>query len=269
MSMGIEALSPYADPVRHASTTNIILRLSNNKTDIRELALSGLAMDSIRDALDLGCGYGFMSQMIASAARKGTRIIGVDACEENRGTFIKSVSKCGCSAIFKHMSIEERLPFKSSDFDLVVCAFSLYFFVGIIGEITRVLRPDGIFIAITHSDRSFKGLYEAIGLIKEKAPLAGLINTFSAENGREMLARYFMDIEKIEYENRLCFKPVNKKDLIEYIQFKLPLLDSRLVGSVSLPTDMERKIESSLHENGSVIVEKPDVIFRCRRPLCR
>jgi SAM-dependent methyltransferase len=267
--MKIKILSPYTDPSKHASTTDIIVRLSTNKKDIRELALSGLDMASISDVLDLGCGYGFMSQMIASAARKGTRITGVDACKENRSAFINSVSQYGCEAVFKDLIIENRLPFKTNRFDLIVCTYSLYFFGGIIGEIARVLRPDGIFVAITHSDKSFKGLYEAAGLKEEEVPLAVLINKFSAENGREMLAPYFMDIEKIEYDNKLHFERSHKNYLIEYIQFKLPLLNPRLDVSVPLPLDMKRKIESSILEKGRVIVEKHDAIFRCRRPSCR
>ena len=264
-----EALSPYTDPVKHASVTNLILRLSTNKKDIREVALSGLNMDSVSDVLDLGCGYGFMSQMIASHARKDTHITGVDACKENRNEFIKSVSKYGCKAAFTYLKIEDQLPFKTSSFDLIVCTFSLYFFVGTIGEIARVLRPDGFFIAITHSDKSFKGLYEAAGLKESEVPLVALINKFSAENGGKMLAPYFWDIEKIEYENVLNFEPAHKNYLVEYIQFKLPLLDLSLDFSVPLPADIEQKIENSLLEKGRIIVEKSDVIFRCRRPLCQ
>lgn len=267
--MEFKALSPYKDPIKHAFTTKLILRLSTNKKDIRELALSGLSVTSISDVLDLGCGYGFMSQMIASTVRKGTRITGVDAREENCEAFINSVSNYGCKAAFKHLIIENRLPFKTSSFDLIVCTYSLYFFVGIIGEIARVLRPDGIFIAITHNNKSFKGLYEAAGLKEEETPLAVLINKFSAENGCKMLAPYFMDIEKIEYDNKLHFEPSHMNYLVEYIQFKLPLLNPKLDISDPLPPDMERKIKSSLLEKGGVIVEKSDAIFRCRRPICR
>jgi SAM-dependent methyltransferase len=264
-----KALSSYRDPVKHAFTTNLILRLSTNKKDIRELAISGLNMASINDVLDLGCGYGFMSQMIASAVRKGTRITGVDACEENCAEFINSVSQYGCKAEFKHFMIQNRLPFETNNFDLVVCTFSLYFFVGIIGEIARILRPDGIFITITHSDKSFRGLYEAIGLKDTEVPLVVLIDKFSAENGRRMLAPYFMDIEKIEFDNKLYFEPAHMNYLVEYIQFKLPLLNPGLDLAIPLPPDMERKIKSSMLEKGRVIVEKSDVIFRCRRPVCR
>jgi SAM-dependent methyltransferase len=267
-SMEHEVLAPYKDPVKHALTTNLILHLSTNKKDVRELALSGLDMASFSDVLDLGCGYGFMSQMIASTVRNGTCITGVDACEENREAFMNSVSKYGCKAVFKHFIIENRLPFKTNNFDLIVCTFSLYFFPEIIGEIARVLRPGGIFITITHSDKSFKGLYEATGLKEEEVPLVVLINKFSAENGREMLVPYFMDIEKTEYDNKLHFELPHMNYLVEYIQFKLPLLIPRL-NSVPFPPDMKLKIKSSLLEKGKVIIEKPDVIFRCRRPVCR
>ncbi|MFH0974548.1 MAG: class I SAM-dependent methyltransferase [Spirochaetota bacterium] len=267
--MNDKILSPYSDPARHAATTDIIKRLSANKIDIRNVALSRVNMASAHDVLDLGCGFGFMSEMIASMAGKDTRITGVDAREENRQAFIKTVSEHGSVGLFENFTIDKELPYINESFDLIVCTYSLYFFSGIIKEIARVLRQNGTFIAITHSKTSFKGLYEAAGLKEEKSILAGLIKQFSAENGREKLSPYFATIEKLDYSNSLHFESSHVDLLKEYIRFKLPLLREDAGNSGELPADMEQKIENSLSEKGKVIVEKHDAIFRCRGPVCQ
>jgi SAM-dependent methyltransferase len=267
--MSNKLLYSYTDPSKHAATADMIRRLSTNKTDIRELALFGLDMASYSDILDLGCGYGFMSSMVASKAAKGTHIIGVDACEENRSPFIDTVSRYGCKAQFETMSLENELPWDTDRFHMILCSYSLYFFVDLIGEIARVLKQDGIFISITHSEKSFNGLYEASGLIKEESPMAILIGKFSSENGREKLAPFFMEIEKIEFSNSLHFDSSHLDYLKEYLQFKLPLLRSDSNLSEGLTLDMERQVENTFVEKGRVIVEKHDAIFRSRRPVCR
>lgn len=259
-------LSSYTNPLKHETTSDIIRRLSTNKKEIREVALSGVDIHSMSDILDLGCGYGFMSGKIASMIA-GARILGVDACDENRSAFMNSVKGYDCRAEFENLKIGTELPWNSESFDLVVCSYSLYFFVDVIREIARVLRPDGIFISVTHSQTSFRGLYEATGLSGKDTPLAFLISKFSAENGRDKLAPFFRDIEKIDYANSLYFEAYHMDYLKEYIQFKLPLLESGSDISGGLPGDMERMLERTLSEKGRIIIDKHDAIFRCRRPL--
>lgn len=262
------ALSSYKDPLKHSTTSDIIRRLSTNRTEIRDIALSGLDMSSMHNILDLGCGYGFMSGKIASMTA-GARILGVDACAENRPAFLNSVKGSGCIPEFENMNISEALPWKTGAFDLAVCTYSLYFFIGAAGEIARILRPEGVFIAITHSEISFRGLYEATGLKEQDTPLATLIRKFSAENGREKLAPFFRNIEKIDYANSLYFEPRHIDYLREYIQFKLPLLKPDSDISKGLPDDMERIMWRTLTDKGRIIVDKHDAVFRCRGPLCR
>lgn len=263
-----KTLSSYKDPLKHATTSDIIRFLSTNKTEIRDIALSGLDLPSMHDILDLGCGYGFMSGRIASMTA-GARILGVDACAENRPAFMNSVKGFDCRPEFENLKIGERLPWKSASFDLVVCTYSLYFFVEVIGEIARILRPDGVFLAITHSEISFRGLYEAIGLKEKDTFLAHLISRFSAENGRETLSPFFREIEKTGYANSLHFEARHIDYLREYIQFKLPLLKPDTDISAGLPEDIERMLKRTLSEKGRIIVDKHDAVFRCRGPVCQ
>jgi SAM-dependent methyltransferase len=262
-------LSPYIDPSKHAAVADIIRSLSTNKDDIRKVAISGLDMSAVRDVLDLGCGYGFMSEMIASVAEKGTRIIGIDALEENRSVFMSLVSKLGCVPEFLRMELSNRLPWETNSFDLIVCTYSLYFFVDIIGEIARVLRPGGIFIPITHSDKSFIGLYETVGLRKEESLLSALIEKFSAENGMEKLLPFFSKVDKVDYINSLCFDPSQINNLKDYIKFKLPFLKSGYDILNGLPLDMEQEIENAVCKKENIIIEKHDAIFCCKEPICR
>ena len=55
---------------------------------------------------------------------------------------------------------------------MVVCSYSLYFFVDALPEIARVITPRGLLLAITHSETSFVGLLGAAGLARAGSILA-------------------------------------------------------------------------------------------------
>ena len=52
----------------------------------------------------------------------------------------------------------KKYPARS--FDLIICSYALYFFAGMIPEISRILKRDGIFITITHSQCDMQELVD-------------------------------------------------------------------------------------------------------------
>src|SRR5512139_2946800 len=160
-----KTLSSYCAPSVHAAISELILRLSSNRTDVRTVALMGLDLTWVRDTLDLGCGFGFMSGKIVEKVGPGAHFIGVDACGENQETFLRTVETAGGRAEFRCMDLPSDLPWRNESFDLVVASYSLYFFVDLLPEIVRVLRRNGLFLTITHSEHSifFRNLYKAVG----------------------------------------------------------------------------------------------------------
>jgi hypothetical protein len=80
---------------------------------------------------------------------------------------------------------------------------------------------------------------------------------------------YFDGVEKIDYENSLCFDSDHLDDLLQYVRFKLPLLlpDPASVGD--LTTLLQDRISERLSLGSVLVMDKNDAVFRCRLPRVR
>ena len=98
-----------------------------------------------RDVLDLGCAGGFMSEALA---QRGSRVTGIDPAQE-------AVAAAKIHAAATELSIRydvgvgEALPYADESFDHVVCVDVLEHvsdLTKVLSEVTRVLRPGGLFL---------------------------------------------------------------------------------------------------------------------------
>ena len=102
-----------------------------------------------RRVLDLGCGTGYGTVRLATAARE---IIGVDVSERAIDHARRHYAADTLS--FRQIGPlpDEPLPFGDDDFD-VVLAFQVIEHIkkvgGFLDEVRRVLRPDGVFLCVT------------------------------------------------------------------------------------------------------------------------
>ncbi len=209
-----------------------------------------------------------MAGPLAARVAQDASFIGVDAWEANESSYLQKIADHGRSATFECMRIEAELPWPNHSYDLVVCSYSLYFFVDIIPEIARVLAADGLLLAITHSEAGvMDGLPDA-GLGHAAAGLLALVRRFSAENGRDYLSRSFGEVVRIDYVNSLRFAREHEDELMAYLRFKMPFLVPGSKPEDDLPADLLQFVESLLSRDGEVIVDKSDAAFRCRRPQC-
>jgi SAM-dependent methyltransferase len=230
------------------------------------VALAGLELGAVRRVLDLGCGFGFLTARVMPRVARDAVVVGVDACEANRIPFVEAVTRAGRRAEFHAMKVEAQLPWADGSFDLVLASYSLYFFPAVLGEIARVLQPGGLFLTIAHSEGSFHSLYAVAGVEGYQTPLYALLRRFSAENGREQLARHFRDVEQFEYRNYLQFAPEQVDDLRQYVRCKIPMLLPRCEPSEEPPRELEQRLAAMLGQGHPFVIEKDDAVFRCRRP---
>jgi SAM-dependent methyltransferase len=261
----IDWLKPFRRPERHAQAAAIVRRRSTNRADIRAVALDGLDLSGVRDALDLGCGFGFWAEELSRRLPEGAHLLGVDALEANRGPFLERAGRGRARAEFLCVQVDERPYRPDASFDLVTASYSLYFFVEALPDIARVLRPEGRFVAITHSATSFGSLLDLAGLEPARSPLAGLLERFSAENGAALLAPHFREVERVLYPNRLVFPPGTEDELLAYTGFKLPIL-AREDPAPGFAERLRAAARARLARGEEVQVEKDDAVFRCRGP---
>ena len=266
--MTASSLWPYQSPTDHETISAIIRRRSTNQDDVREVALRGLDLAFVEDILDLGCGFGFMCDVLADRVAPNARFVGVDTWSANDAPFMSKVSANGRTGSFTCMKIGSHLPWPDQSFDLVICSYSLYFFVDVLPEVARVLRPQGLFLTITHSESSIVGDLPAAGFAEAAAGLLSLIRQFSAENGLDILREWFGQVTRIDYENNLRFEAEHADELLTYLQFKLPFLVPGSSPDDNLPTALKRYVVRSLRETGELIIDKNDAVFRCGSPRC-
>lgn len=95
----------------------------------------------------------------------------------------------------------QELPFPDQEFDCVVAAWMLYHVPDLdraFAEFARVLRPDGLLVAITNGGGHLRELWELVN----RPPYS--LN-FSRENGGAWLTRYFHDVEQHDLTTRAHF----------------------------------------------------------------
>jgi SAM-dependent methyltransferase len=261
-------LSSFDRPSQHQAVSDIIRRRSTNPTDVREALLQGLDLSRVSTVLDLGCGFGFMTEAIAQRVAPDARIVGVDACPANKAPYLARVAATGRTGQFVCWRIERRLDWPDDSFDLVVASYTLYFFPDVLPEVARVLTREGVLLAVTHTEASCRDLACVLGLPESDSVLLTGLRDFSAESGADRLAPWFEDVVRFEYHNSLVFDAAHQDDLLTYLRFKLLLLapQAALAGELAGALAHAAEVLACL---GRVVLEKNDVAFRCRRPRRR
>jgi SAM-dependent methyltransferase len=270
----------YRAVADHIDTRRHIFRYSENDGDVRDAALQGVDLGWMRSALDLGCAYGFFTEKIASRLHVDAHITGIDLIDNgNRSSFLSIIESAGRRGRFiaKHADCISEM--QSGEFDLVIASYSLYFFPHLIGEIARILQPRGVFIAVTHTERSLNEIIQLIpNAMKQtgidppgELAISRLLQVFSMENGERRLTPHFETVETIPYPNKLIFPRERIDDCIDYLSKKRNLLFKEVIErDRHRLEDVMDVFFSGLREraehNAVLEITKNDCIFRCRYP---
>jgi SAM-dependent methyltransferase len=250
----VDIAKSYSNHPLHAEVGGIIRDHSENKTDIRSLANKMIDWKNVRRVIDLGCGYGWFEDNLKDSSLE--LIVGIDYLNENADPFLSHAKKIAKKAVFERSTLPAAINFPADYFDLAICAYSLYFFPGILPEVKRILRKGGIFIVITHSE----SMLEEGKRFFDFKNLRTIIEKFSAENGEAILGKHFSRLKSVDYPNSLIFHKGDEKDLAEYIDFKREFIKK--------DADPDLVRETMLHElkkNGEFRLNKNDKIFLVKK----
>lgn len=115
---------------------------------VGEQAIELMALPCTARVLDVGCGNGWATCLMAEKARAG-RVAGIDIADEMiRLARENSVS---LSNVEFRVTSAEKLPFLDGEFTHAFSMESLYYYADIRGalrEIKRVLAPGGLFVTV-------------------------------------------------------------------------------------------------------------------------
>lgn len=266
----------FIDIEAHIDSGRFIRSTSTNKSDIRDFAFRDVDLSMCRDVLDLGCAYGYFIRRLAGRLNPQAHLVGVDLWESCAKHFSDACLEAGYSGQFVISSKEFCKRFDDKSFDLILCTYSLYFFPFAIPDISRILRPDGLFITVTHDVPHMPELVNIIKkMLKKKRgtpvkalPLEKLFDGFSSANGLQMLTPWFGDITEKKYANTLKITNESLPALINYLCFKRPKFIPRemKLDEQFMRSDVADYIRSLLKESNSITITKNDTVFICRYP---
>lgn len=262
---------------KHQLIEQLIRQFSTNKEDIRKKALSETDLSSCENVLELGCAFGSFTEALKGRLHPAAKITGLDIVPEYKPFFLEACKHTGYAGIFSSSGIDQIKKYPAASFDLIICSFALYFFAGMIPEIARILKKDGIFIAITHYQSNMQELIEITKKILEYSkllnsneflPIEEIVRQFSGENGREFLEKNFGRVVSIDFENMLIFQKYEINFFIEYFHFKSPFfLIGTNTNSKIIVNELIHELQEIATEKKVITMCKDDRIFICSQPF--
>jgi ubiquinone/menaquinone biosynthesis C-methylase UbiE len=139
--------SAYIKYLQDAATDSAIVRL-------RSRALSQLQLEPGDQVVDLGCGPGTVTVLMAAAVGKSGRVIGVDVNAQMTAAADRAASQARVSDIVSHRTDDcTKLAFDSGIFDACYCERVFQHLSGdgpmrAAAEVLRILKPGGRFSII-------------------------------------------------------------------------------------------------------------------------
>lgn len=115
---------------------------------IGEQGIELMEIPSHARVLDVGCGSGWATRLMAEKAHSG-RVIGIDISDEMIAT-ARETSTAYSNIDFRVASAE-KLPFRDGEFTQAFSMESLYYYADVLialKEILRVLEPGGMFVTV-------------------------------------------------------------------------------------------------------------------------
>jgi ubiquinone/menaquinone biosynthesis C-methylase UbiE len=115
---------------------------------VGEQAINLMNIPAYAQVLDVGCGSGWATRLMAEKAPSG-RIVGIDIADEMI-TLARQTSASFANVEFQVASAE-KLPFSDGEFSHAFSMESLYYYADMLKalrEIRRVLKPGGLFVTV-------------------------------------------------------------------------------------------------------------------------
>jgi ubiquinone/menaquinone biosynthesis C-methylase UbiE len=123
-------------------------RMEQGHRPTGEQAIARMNLKADSRALDLGCGSGWASRLMAKLASSG-RVVGIDISDEM--VALARDASAHLSNVEFHLGSAERLPFADGEFTHAFSMESIYYYENMLAaltEVRRVLAPRGLFVSV-------------------------------------------------------------------------------------------------------------------------
>jgi ubiquinone/menaquinone biosynthesis C-methylase UbiE len=237
-----------------------IYRYSINPETFSKWLTEQIAPGKNLKILELGCGIGDLWKDLKPSFQN-CEILLSDLSE---GMLEKAIENLG--AQFNYEIIDfHRIPYPNKTFDIVISNHNLYHAIDlnkVLGEISRVIKDDGIFYSTTNSTEHLTELWKLIDFPEDMNWLTTLWpSIFSAETGTLGLSNHFQFVKQQIYQNELHIP-----DSAPIINYFMSLSDERVHQIVLQSVNKIReKIEAEIRRYGYFNVKTKSCLFICRK----
>lgn len=183
--------SQYATETGLAARKAVYAEVSG--PDAREFVFAAIAEVAPGIVLEVGCGEGELAERVQNEL--GAKVVALDQSP-------RMVELTQARGVDARVGDVQELPFADDSFDVAVAAWMLYHVPDLdrgLGELSRVLRPGGRFIAATNAADHLQEMFELVGR-------GGFDFPFRADNGAEILARHFTNVESRDGSGTVTFR---------------------------------------------------------------
>lgn len=250
---------------RDASNLNegvkLLDRFCSNDYSWYKWVFDNIEINDNDKVLEVGCGNGALWSKNMASINKTASITLTEICEEMIEDAIENIGADNKQFNYQITDLS-KLPFGDNSFDVVIANHILFFMKDInavISEIRRVVKPGGRVYCSTIGKNHMKELEELmlsfshnIRIFEDK-----LSSKFGLENGKEILNRYFDNVERLLYDSKYIINDCN--GILEYI-YSIPgnileVIDTR-------KKEFEKYIKSSIESQGEFNITSSLGLFK-------
>jgi SAM-dependent methyltransferase len=185
---------------------------------VGEQAIELMNVPADARVLDVGCGNGWATRLLAEKARDG-RVVGVDIADEM--IRIAEQSSTALSNVEFRVASAEKLSFRDREFTHAFSMESLYYYEDIPGalrEIERVLAPGGVFVTVVDLYEENKPSHQWIDQLKVPVQLLSTEQyhaVFEQAGFIDVRSRRLKDPTPVP-ENYISGSFKSREDFVEY-----------------------------------------------------
>lgn len=157
----------------------------------------------------------------------------------------------------------ENIPFKDAYFDTIIANHVLFYLKNLdqgLHEIHRVLKSKGVFYCSTYGSDHMKEISELVKEFDSRIILSEshLYENFGLENGEKILKRYFNNVQKLEYPDKLVIKEI--QPLIDYILSCHGNQNEIISKKID---EFKIFLQAKMSEKGFIEITKNAGLFKC------